>query len=129
MDTVVGDGASENQPVWKTLCTVTTRDILDGTWTAEELDGLPLDFKVGFEHPHPLCRCKVTIVVGGEMPHWGKKFRNALDNKSRELIFRGKSLSLSKIGHVWQVSGDADASVGSVWRHNKTHDHFNLNAC
>ena len=57
-----------------------------------------------------------------------KQNRNAYDNKSRELSFRGKSMSLEKIYHVWQASGDADTSVGEVRRYNKTHDHFNLNA-
>ena len=57
------------------------------------------------------------------MPHWGKKFRNAFDNKSRELSFRGKSMSLEKI----KASGNAGTSVGAVRRYNKTHDHFNLN--
>jgi len=55
-------------------------------------------------------------------------FRNAFDNKFHKLIFRGKSVNLEKIYHVWQASGDADTSVGTVRQYNKTHDHFNLNA-
>ena len=74
VDTVAGDGASENRSTWKTLSTVSARDILVGTFTEEELDGLPLDFKIGFPHPHDEYRNKITIIIGGEMPHWDVLF-------------------------------------------------------
>ncbi|KAL9190117.1 hypothetical protein ACHAXT_007328 [Thalassiosira profunda] len=62
------------------------------------------------------------------MPHWGKKFRNAFDNESRDLHFRGKKMSLEMIRDIWLASGDADTTVGLVRRYNKTRDHFNLNS-
>mmetsp|Transcript_33560 Transcript_33560/g.57027 ORF Transcript_33560/g.57027 Transcript_33560/m.57027 type:complete len:436 (+) Transcript_33560:75-1382(+) len=85
-------------------------------------------FKIGFQHPHPLFKNRITIVIGGEMPHWGKKFSNAFDNKSCKLTFRGKEMALEIIYEIWKASGDADTSVGLVRRYNKTHDHFKLNA-
>lgn len=53
MDTIVGDGASENRSAWKMLADISARDILLREWTEEELEGLPLDFNIGFAHPHP----------------------------------------------------------------------------
>lgn len=129
MDTIVGDGASENRSAFKKLATISAHEIFDRRFPPEVLDGLPLAFKIGFEHPSPMYRKNVTIVIGGEMPHWVKKFRNAFDNKSRTLIYRKKEMNLSMIYDVWRASGDSDVFAGSfVRKYNKTHDHFNLNA-
>ena len=71
VNTVAGDGAPENRSAFKILATITAREILSGTWDDEELKGLPLDFKIGFKHPHKFYSDRgVTIVIGGEMPHW-----------------------------------------------------------
>ena len=127
VDTITGDGASENRLTFKTLATITARDILSDHFTADELKGLPLDFKIGFNHPHPML--EVIIVIGGEMPHWVKKFRNAFDNKSRDLKFRGKAMALVMIYEIWLASGDQRMNVtASLRRYIFTHDHFNLNA-
>ena len=129
VDTVAGDGASENRTTWKTLATLSARDILVGTFTEEELHNLPLDFMIGFPHPHDEYRDKITIIIGGEMPHWGKKFRNAFDNKSRKLKFRGKLMSLEMIYEIWLATGDMSVVGGAAVRKYKfTHDHFKLNS-
>lgn len=129
VDTIAGDGAGENRLTWKNLCTISAREILVGQFTEEELDGLPLDFMIGFPHPHPMYGKKITVIIGGEMPHWGKKFRNAFDNKSRTLIFGGMEMSLELIYRIWLASADADVMGGATVRKLKfTHDHFNLNS-
>ncbi|KAL7527937.1 hypothetical protein ACHAXR_003152, partial [Thalassiosira sp. AJA248-18] len=129
VDTIAGDGASENRRTWKSLATISARDILGKHWTEEELKDLPLDFKIGFPHPHPMYSDKVTIIIGGEMPHWVKKFRNAFQNESRDLHFRGKQMKLGMLYEIWKASGDADLMGGAAVRLYKfTHDHFNLNS-
>ena len=82
-DTIAGNGASENRATFKSLATITAREVLSKVWTDDELKDLPLDFKIAFPHPHPLYRKNVLVIIGGEMPHWGKKFCNAFDNKIR----------------------------------------------
>jgi len=81
VDTIAGDGASENRSVFKLLATISAREILcdTGIFSEDELDGLPLDFKIAFPHPNRQFRKKgMMVVIGGEMPHWVKKFRNSL---------------------------------------------------
>ena len=127
-NTISGDGASENRSAFRFLATIPTKTILEKRWSDQELAGLDANFKIGFHHPHPLYRKKVTVVVGGEMPHWVKKFRNAFDNTSRKLNFRGKDMSCGQIYNVWKASGDADIKGGAGLRkYTFTHDHFNLN--
>ncbi|KAL7511894.1 hypothetical protein ACHAXN_009107 [Cyclotella atomus] len=63
------------------------------------------------------------------MPHWAKKFRNALDNKKRNLTFRGKSFCLNNLYEVWVASGDGDVSNGCFVRKYKFGaEHFQLNS-
>ena len=66
-----------------------------------------------FEHPHPLHRKRVTVVIVGEMPHWVKKSRNSFDNKSRGLVFPGKDTSLLQIYLIWKASGGVDVKGGN----------------
>ena len=69
--------------------------ILGNHYNEHQLRDLPLDFKIGFQHPHPQYRKHgIIIVIGGGMPHWGEKFCNAFDNKSRDLLFLGKLMNL-----------------------------------
>ena len=128
VDTIVGDGVSKNRAAFKQLATIPAREIFENQFSDEDLSGLPLDFKIGFPHPSPLYGGTVTIVIGGDMPHWVKKFRNAFENKSCQLTFRGKKMDLSMIYDVWHESGDASTVTGSLRKYNKTHDHFNPNA-
>ena len=67
------DGASENRSAFKLLATISAKEILSKIWSAKKLEGLPLDFKIGFEFPHRLLGNKITVIIGGEMPHWVKK--------------------------------------------------------
>ena len=129
VDTIAGDGASENRSSWKSLATITAHDILSDVFSTDELQDLPLDFKIAFPHPSKIYRDTVKVIIGGEMPHWGKKFRNAFDNKSRALVFRGKIMSLKMIYEIWQASGDACVRGGSYLRKYRfTHDHFKLDS-
>ena len=129
VDTITGDGASENRSVLKKLCSISAQAILIGQFTTKQMHDLPLDIKISFPHPHPLYRKDVFIVIGGEMPHWVKKFWNKFENKSRNLSFRGKDMNLEKIYSIWLASGDADVTGGAAIRKYKfTHDHFVLNA-
>ena len=129
VDTVAGDGAPENRSAFKLLVTITAKELLEKEFSEEELEGLPLNFKVGFPHPHPMYRDKITIVIGGEMPHWVKKFRNAFDNDSRELSYNGMIMQLNTLYEIWLASGDANVTGGASLRKYKfTHDHFKLDA-
>ena len=125
-----GDGAGENRLAFKTLCTLSAKDVLLGHFLEEDLVGLPLDFKIAFPHPVPwLAKRGIIITVGGDMPHWGKKFRNALDNSSRFLKFRGKFKDLNILFDVWTASGDrAVTHRASLRKYRFTLDHFNLNS-
>ena len=71
----------------------------------------------------------MSVVIGGDMPHWGKTIQNAFENDSRCLEFRGKDMSLELVYHIWLGCGDADVGGGAgVRRYMFTHDHFKLNA-
>ena len=129
VDTIAGDGASENRATFKSLATITAREVLSKVWTDDELKDLPLDFKIAFPHPHPLYRKRVMVIVGGEMPHWGKKFRNAFDNKTRNLVFRGMEMNLKMIHEMWKSTDDYSiTSSAHVRLYKFTRDHFVLNA-
>ena len=69
MDTVAGDGAPDNRSAFKGVATISARDILGNKFTPNELADLHLDFKIGFQHPHQMHRDKITVVIGGEVPH------------------------------------------------------------
>ena len=84
--------------------------------------------KVGFFHPHPLLK-DIVVLIGGEMPHWVKKFRNAFENKAHKLEFRGQWMDLETLYDIWKASGDMDVRGRSkLRRYTFTHDHFDLNA-
>ena len=122
------DGASENRSLFGMISTISATDILKKYWAEDELKKLGAGMKIGFKHPHPLFS-SVTVLIGGEMPHWVKKFRNAFENKSRSLVFRGQNMSLQTLYRIWKSSGDADVRSGAGIRKYKfTHDHFDLNS-
>lgn len=127
---IVGDGASENRSTFKLLATITAREILSKHFDATYLKDLPLHIKVAFEYPcKHLADQGVLVFIDGEMPHWAKKFRNALDNKKRNLTFRGKSFCLNNLYEVWVASGDGDVSNGCFVRKYKFGaEHFQLNS-
>ena len=127
--TVSGDRASENRSAFGALASVTAASILNKFWNVQELKEVDASMKVGFPHPHPLLKDDIVVLVGGEMPHWVKKFRNAFENKTRGLVFRGQPMDLETLYVIWKTSGDMDVDGGSKLRRYKfTHDHFDLNA-
>eukprot|EP00956_Cyclotella_meneghiniana_P040663 scaffold201889_cov63-Cyclotella_meneghiniana.AAC.1 len=127
---IVGDGASENRTTFKHFANISARDILCQHFDANTLKGLPLDFNVAFKHPvEELGRDGVIVFIGGEMPHWVKKFRNAFDNKKKKLTFRGQSFSLQDFREIWEAIGDGDVSTSCNVRLFKfTLEHFILNS-
>jgi hypothetical protein len=118
------DGAVENRSAAKYTATVSAADYLPTKFTADELQGLNLDFPIAYSHPSPACTDKY-IFFGSDMPHLVKKIRNAFENKSRTLTFRNRIMNLAMIKSIWQ----SYESAGSQLR--KTHlghDHFELDA-
>ena len=90
----------------------------------QKLAGMNLKFKIAFSHPLPACR-DVKIFFGSDMPHLVKKIRNAMDNKSRELVFRDSDISLRRLEEIWMMS----QTPGLYLRGNHLGvDHFQLDA-
>ena len=119
------DGAIECRTATKMLCTISARDILVDIFTPEELNGLSLDTKVAMQHPSPGCE-DIKVVFGSDMPHWVKKFRNALTNKSRDLKFRGRYMKLKQVEKIWR---DMESSgVATLRKYHFYNDHFELDS-
>ena len=79
VDTLTGDGASENRSVFKTLCTLLFKDLLldkIAHVSQEIIDKVPLNFCIAFEHP--TIKGKL-IFIAGDMPHLVKKIVNAFE--------------------------------------------------
>jgi hypothetical protein len=127
---IVGDGASENRTTFKYFANISSKELLSKYFTADQLKGLPLEFNIAFKHPvQELSDAGMIIVIGGEMPHWVKKFRNALDNKKKKLTFRGQTFCLGDLKEMWEAIGDADVSDSCKVRLFKfTMEHFTLNS-
>lgn len=126
--TVTGDGASENRSYFKKKATISARDVFDGHYS-EELTGLPLDFNIAFPHPDPtLQELGVIIFIGGEMPHWVKKFRNNLCSTKRLLVFNGQEMQLSMYQKMWEMLGDHNIATASLRKYKFTWDHWLLNS-
>ena len=97
-------------------------------YDSEFIKGLPLDTKIAFNHPNPHYS-QIKIFIGGEMPHWVKKFRNALDSKKRDLTFRGKRFNLALLHMIWTQIGDGNVSgINNVRNYKFGEEHFNLNS-
>ena len=94
---VASDGATEHISAKKQIATITAK------YAFIYLDpALPQDLLVAFPHPSfP----SIMVYIGGKMPHWVKKFVNAMDNSSlkkekRYLTFGAKKINLSMIEEV-----------------------------
>jgi hypothetical protein len=79
--------------------------------------------------PHP-CDQDKLVFIGGEMPHWVKKFVNRLERTTSSknnvsLKFRGEALSLDMIKHAWLWD---DEGFGVTRKTVLTEDHFYKNA-
>ena len=87
-------------------------DVLGGLFLPSELLDLPLNFVIGYKHPGVGIEVEDTIIFfGGDMPHWVKKFRNAFDNKSRQLTFRGKLMKLSTLKEIWERTESSGSNL------------------
>lgn len=79
VDTLTGDGASENRSVFKTLRTLSFKELLldkIARVPQEIFDKLPLDFHIAFEHP----TIKGNLIfIAGNMPHLVKKVVNVFE--------------------------------------------------
>ena len=116
------DGATENVSAMKQLATIKAKDAFPG------LDKrLPQDIPSAFYHPiFP----DVMVFIGGEMPHWVKKFVNAMENSSirkekRNMTFRGEEVSLGMVEDVWR---DGLEGMNMIRTSKLTDEHFNKNA-
>ena len=67
-------------------------------------------------------------MIGGEIPHWGKKFRNGMDSTKRILTYKGQEMSLSILKDIWIKSGDSNLGTASLRKYKFTWDHFILNS-
>jgi hypothetical protein len=79
--------------------------------------------------PHP-CDHNKLVFIGGEMPHWAKKFVNRLERTSSSknnvsLTFRDQPLSLDMIKDAWLWD---DEGFSAVRKTVLTEDHFYKNA-
>lgn len=118
------DGAAEIRSALHLVENVSAKDVLDDVFSPDELAGLPMDFMVGYKHPSEGCE-DITILFGGDMPHWVKKFRNAFDNKSRKLTYNGKVMRLAMLQEIWEES----ESPGTNLRKTRfTYDFFELDS-
>ena len=130
VDTIVGDGAGENRSVFKTFATITANVIFKDHFDKEFLKTMPMDTKIAFPHPNPEYADKVKIFIGGEMPHWVKRFRNVLDNKKKKLQFRnGFEFSLATLEKMWKEMGDSKVhGRADVRRYKFGQEHFTINS-
>lgn len=103
---------------------VTARDVLERMYTEEELRGLPMDFIVGYKHPSVGCEDTI-ICFGGDMPHWVKKFRNAFDNKSRKLTYKGRIMRLAMLQQIWEATESPDSNLRKT---RFSYDYFELDS-
>ncbi|KAL7524454.1 hypothetical protein ACHAXR_000576, partial [Thalassiosira sp. AJA248-18] len=128
VDTIVGDGASENRTTFTTLADVSAREVFEPHFPSEILDALPTKMNIAFRHPNPHYN-DILIFIGGEMPHWVKKFRNAMDSKKRELTFKGVEFSLSRLHDIFKKMGDTNVRGRcGVRRYKFGKEHFVLNS-
>ena len=96
---VTSDGATENVSAMKQLATLKASEMFDNLCSS-----LPGNVPVAF--PHPVFD-KQIVFIGGEMPHWVKKFINAMENSSsskssRNMCFKGGFINLNMVEKVWR---------------------------
>ena len=125
---MTGDGASENRSAFRSLSTISMREIIDKsslTLTTKQKTIIPLsEYNVAFHHP---IQNDITIFIGGEMPHLIKKIVNALERsgsvKSTDLNFRNQPMTLKMIQQLW-LCEQGEAKLGSLRINFLTDDHF-----
>ena len=72
----------------------------------------------------------ISTLIIGEMPHWIKKFVNAMEKSSapkekRDMTFRGEKISLHMIENVWRESL---GGISALRLSKLTDEHFDKNA-
>ena len=82
---------------------------------------------MAFVHPFS---GNILVYIGGEMPHWMKKFVNALENsgldsEKRSMEFRGKKISLHMLEKVLRVY---EGEINKLRMTRLTNEHFHKNA-
>ena len=88
------------------------------------LDHFPNDtLPIAFAHP---CNENIKIFIGGEIPHWVKKFLNRLERSNAKktkfsLKFRSQIISLDMIKRAWLWDYEG---FGSTRKTVLTEDHF-----
>ena len=130
------DGASENVSAMKQLATLTVEDVFMKNANTATNPATPVSqnvpffvlpspgFKIAFEHPSYI---GIYVFIGGEMPHWIKKFVNSLESSSseksaRDLTYNGAKLSLGMIEEVWKTTRTSVNQLENVRK--LTPDHF-----
>lgn len=121
---IASDGATKNVSAMKQLATISTAEAF-GDQLGEML---PKSIKVAFPHP---VRSHIKVYIGGEMPHWIKKFANAMENSSkkssnRDMEFCGGKINLGMIHNVWKTKLSGVNTLRVIEK--LTEDHFIKNA-
>jgi hypothetical protein len=98
------------------------RDVFTGVYSDDELDGLPLDTPIAYQHPSKGFE-DIKIFFASDMPHWVKKFCNAFGNKGRSLVFRKRVMNLAMVQAIWMVM---KSEITEVRLDHLTYDHFEL---
>ena len=121
---ITADGAAENRSCFKQLATFQAQDLFKAT-PGKQLPNPKLP--VAFLH---LSDDNLKVFIGGEMPHLVKKIANAMyrssrDDKSTNLIYKGKEINLNMIKVAWESVDQF--SMGGIRLTKCTEDHFNRN--
>ena len=87
-------------------------------------DTLPANMMVAFDHPH---YSDVLVFIGGEMPHWIKKFINAMENSSdgasgRNMKHMHGRINLQMIEKVWRLQ---ETGINHIYFHFHLAEFFN----
>lgn len=106
------DGAPENRSALHQLATLSVRDMIElGVFPEEwlKLANVPLDFRVAYRHPSYPESDNVFVWIHTDMPHWIKKWLNAMECSSskdskRSLCFQGQPLTLKMCEDIWRRS-------------------------
>ena len=129
---LAGDGASENRLIFSRKANVLVSDVIAlgmyPTHWMQKFESL-LDFNVGYWHPQLVD--KVLIFIHADMPHWVKKFVNALERSGKSkhktnLFFRDQHMSLDMLKDIWEASISTHSTGLRISKCGA--DHFDKNA-
>ena len=120
---VASDGATENVSAMNQLASITAKEAFPDADIPKSLENIGVAFK------HPVYTT-VMIYIGGEMPHWIKKFVNAMESSSspkskRDMKYKGASINLKMIETVW---GATRTNINQLRSDKLTKQHFAKNA-